>query len=82
MIDVEPVIDDLMGHLEQTNPGDPLGVYLFGSWMAGGLRPDSDIDVLLLTERSLSSASGANSLSSSCDSPEDGPRSRRGGHWR
>lgn len=54
MVDVDPVIDDLMGHLEKTNPGHPLGVYLFGSWAAGGLRPDSDVDLLLLTERPLS----------------------------
>lgn len=33
-----------------------LGLYLLGSWVTGGLRPDSDIDLLILTRRSLSRA--------------------------
>jgi predicted nucleotidyltransferase len=53
---VEPVIGRLVGQLDQANPGDVLGVYLFGSSAVGGLRPDSDIDVLVLTRRSLSAS--------------------------
>lgn len=44
----------LTEHIKEANPGDVLGVYLFGSSAVGGLRPDSDIDVLVLTRRSLS----------------------------
>jgi predicted nucleotidyltransferase len=54
MLGVEPVVDTLADHLERTDPGGVAGVYLFGSSAAGGLRPDSDIDVLVLTQRSLS----------------------------
>lgn len=54
MPNVEPVIGKLLAHLDQTAPGEPQGVYLTGSWVIGGLRPDSDIDLLLVTKRSLS----------------------------
>lgn len=54
MFRVESVIVRLTEHLKEANPGDVLGVFLFGSWAMGGLRPDSDIDVLVLTRRSLS----------------------------
>ena len=33
------------------------GAYLFGSAIAGGLRPDSDVDLLMLTHRTLSEQS-------------------------
>ena len=42
-----------MGHLERKDPGGVVGVYLFGSTVLGGVRPDSDLDLLMLTERSL-----------------------------
>jgi predicted nucleotidyltransferase len=51
---VEPVIERLHGYLKQTHAGELLGVYLFGSAAVGGLRPDSDIDVLAVLRRSLS----------------------------
>lgn len=44
----------LVRHLEEHDPGGVLGVYLFGSAALDGLRPDSDLDVLVVTERSLS----------------------------
>lgn len=43
----------LTGHVERHDPGGTIGLYLFGSSVAGGLRPDSDVDMLLVTERSL-----------------------------
>jgi aminoglycoside 9-adenylyltransferase len=46
-------IDFLLYYFEQAAPGNPLGVYLFGSATLGGLQPDSDIDLLLVTQRSL-----------------------------
>jgi predicted nucleotidyltransferase len=54
MLGVEPVVTALLDRLERTDPGGVLGVYLFGSSAVGGLRPDSDIDVLVLTRRPLS----------------------------
>ncbi|MFF2493492.1 aminoglycoside adenylyltransferase domain-containing protein [Agromyces sp. NPDC058064] len=44
-----PVLD----HLDLADPGEIVGVYLYGSATSGGLRPDSDLDVLVLTRRSL-----------------------------
>jgi streptomycin 3"-adenylyltransferase len=46
---IAPVLD----HLDRKNPGEIVGVYLYGSATAAGLRPDSDIDLLVLTRRSL-----------------------------
>lgn len=46
----------LADHLVTTSPGDVLACYLFGSVVAGGLRPASDLDVLVITRRSLTSA--------------------------
>lgn len=51
---VQPVIERLAEHIDDLDPGGVRGLYVFGSSAAGGLRPDSDIDVLLVTERSLS----------------------------
>lgn len=52
-----PPVDELTGpvldHLERKNPGGVVGVYLFGSAALGGVRPDSDLDLLMVTERSL-----------------------------
>lgn len=41
-------------HAERHDPGGVIGLYLYGSSTAGGLRHDSDIDLLLITRRSLS----------------------------
>src|SRR3954452_10152602 len=49
-----PVIESLHSHIRTADPGGVLGVYLFGSVVVGGLRTSSDIDVLVLTQRSLS----------------------------
>jgi len=48
---VGPVLD----HLLEEDPGGVVGVYLYGSGAASGLRPNSDIDLLFLTRRSLTS---------------------------
>ncbi len=53
VIGVEPVIARLHDHVSRTDPGGVLGVCLVGSSVVGGLRPDSDIDVLITTRRSL-----------------------------
>lgn len=47
------MIERLQAHLCAENPGDVIGLYRFGSWVTGGLRPDSDIDLVMITGRSL-----------------------------
>ncbi|MFI5563296.1 aminoglycoside adenylyltransferase domain-containing protein [Amycolatopsis japonica] len=46
-------IKPLLDHLDREDPGGVLGLYLYGSAAAGGLKPDSDVDLLLVTRRSL-----------------------------
>jgi len=50
---VQAVIDRLTGLLDRHDPGRVLGFYLYGSAAVSGLRPDSDIDLLMVTARSL-----------------------------
>ncbi|GAA2399329.1 aminoglycoside adenylyltransferase family protein [Streptomyces glaucosporus] len=50
---MDELIAPLLEHLDRENPGDLVGLYLHGSATASGLRPDSDIDLLMLTRRSL-----------------------------
>jgi len=51
---MEPVIESLRIRLSSLDPGGVLGIYVFGSGARDALRPDSDIDLLMLTGRSLS----------------------------
>ncbi|MEE2056026.1 aminoglycoside adenylyltransferase domain-containing protein [Rhodococcus artemisiae] len=50
---MDTAITALLAHLDHVDPGGVVGVYLFGSATAGGLRPHSDLDLLLLTRRTL-----------------------------
>lgn len=50
---MEPAVDTVTTFLDRTDPGGVLALYLHGSAVSGGLRPDSDVDLLLVTERSL-----------------------------
>ncbi|MCH1867980.1 aminoglycoside adenylyltransferase domain-containing protein [Nocardioides sp. CFH 31398] len=47
-----PVVEELVGLLRALDPGGIESVALVGSGAAGGLRPDSDLDLLVLTRRS------------------------------
>ena len=47
------VVDALRDAVVHRSPGHPIGLYLTGSSCDGGLQPDSDLDVLLLTRDSL-----------------------------
>lgn len=47
------VIEQIRQLVARERPGSPVGLYLTGSSCQGGLRPDSDLDLLLLTTRSL-----------------------------
>jgi predicted nucleotidyltransferase len=46
-------VEEVSRHLLAGDPGGVLGLYLYGSSVQGGLRPDSDVDLLLVTRRSL-----------------------------
>ena len=59
MKDAENAVEQVLDHLDRENSGGVRGVYLYGSAVSGGLRPDSDVDILLLTERSLSGSERA-----------------------
>lgn len=50
---MQAVINRLTGLLDRHDPGGVLGLYLYGSAAVSGLRPNSDIDLLMITERSL-----------------------------
>lgn len=52
---MDELIAPVVAHLDRESPGDLVGLYLFGSAVSSGLRPDSDIDLLMLTRRSLTS---------------------------
>lgn len=53
---IDAAIAPVLAHLDAAAPGSPLGVYLYGSATSGGLRPSSDVDLLVVTERSLTDA--------------------------
>jgi Domain of unknown function (DUF4111) len=47
------LIAPVLNLLDRENPGDVVGLYLYGSAVASSLRWGSDIDLLMLTRRSL-----------------------------
>lgn len=49
----------LLALVDDDDPGGVLGLYLYGSAVAGGLRPESDVDLLMVTRRSLSTVERA-----------------------
>lgn len=51
-----PVVEELVGFLRDLDPGGLQAVALVGSAAVGGLQPDSDLDLLVLTRRSLDDA--------------------------
>lgn len=53
---VDELLRPVLEHLSREDPGGLVGVYLYGSGATTGLRPGSDIDLLVLTRRSLTSA--------------------------
>ncbi len=46
----------VLDHLDAADPGGVLGVYLYGSAASTGLCPGSDIDLLVITARSLTAS--------------------------
>ena len=61
--DVEERLLPVLAHLDRQDPGGIVGVHLFGSAATSGLRPDSDVDLLVLTRRSLTRAERAGLVS-------------------
>lgn len=53
LLSVQNVAGGLPGLVQGEALGRPVAMYVTGSYCHGGLRPDSDIDLLLITERSL-----------------------------
>lgn len=47
-------IDAVVGHVRDVLGSDVIGVYLYGSAVSGGLRPQSDLDLLAVSRRRLS----------------------------
>jgi streptomycin 3"-adenylyltransferase len=50
---VDNLIAPILDHVTRDDPGQVIGIYLYGSAVTSGLRPSSDIDLLLLNHRSL-----------------------------
>lgn len=51
---MDEVVSQLVAVIAGIDPGGILAMALVGSSVQGGLRPDSDLDLLLVTRRSLS----------------------------
>lgn len=56
-VDVD--LGPLLTFVDEEDPGGVVGLYLYGSAVTGGLRPESDVDLLMVTRRSLSAAERA-----------------------
>jgi streptomycin 3"-adenylyltransferase len=53
LLRVATTIQTLQELIIRERPGSPVAVYLTGSYCDGGLRPDSDLDILLITSMPL-----------------------------
>ena len=56
---MDELLAPILAHIDRHDPGDIVGVYLYGSAASTGPRPDSDVDVLAVTRRSLTRAERA-----------------------
>ncbi|WP_082980852.1 acetyltransferase [Mycolicibacter heraklionensis] len=63
LLHMEALLASVLSYLDQHRPGDLVGAYLYGSAATSGLRPDSDIDLLVLTRTPLSEAERASLVS-------------------
>ncbi|UVO14748.1 DUF4111 domain-containing protein [Mycobacterium sp. SVM_VP21] len=60
---MEALLTPVLSYLNENRPGEPVGAYLYGSAATGGLRPDSDVDLLVLTRTTLSESERASLVS-------------------
>lgn len=63
LLHMEALLTPVLSYLNENRPGEPVGAYLYGSAATGGLRPDSDVDLLVLTRTSLSESERASLVS-------------------
>ena len=56
---MDELVEPILEFLDREDPGDVVGVYLYGSAVSSRLRVDSDIDLLMLTRRSLTQSERA-----------------------
>ena len=54
LLHMEALLTPVLSYLDEHRPGDLVGAYLYGSAATAGLRPDSDVDLLVLTRTPLS----------------------------
>src|SRR5699024_12838323 len=65
-IDMDDLIQTVLDRLLTADPGGIVGVYLYGSSTTTGLGPGSDVDLVLVTRRSLTSPQRASWLCTYC----------------
>lgn len=63
LLHMEALLTPVLSYLNENRPGEPVGAYLYGSAATGGLRPDSDVDLLVLTRTTLSESERASLVS-------------------
>lgn len=63
LLHMEALLTPVLSYLDENRPGELAGAYLYGSAATGGLRPDSDVDLLVLTRESLSESERASLVS-------------------
>ena len=61
--DMDDLIQTVLDRVLTADPGGIVGVYLYGSSTTTGLGPESDVDLLLVTRRSLTSQERASLVS-------------------
>ena len=59
LLHMEALLTPVLSYLDAHRPADLVGAYLYGSAATAGLRPDSDVDLLVLTRAPLSEAERA-----------------------
>lgn len=63
LLHMEALLAPVLSYLDECRPGDLVGAYLYGSAATAGLRPDSDVDLLVLTRTPLSESERASLVS-------------------
>ena len=53
VLDLEEYLSPFLAYLDRRDPGGVVGAFLYGSGATTGLRPDSDVDLLIVTSQTL-----------------------------
>ncbi|WP_082966592.1 acetyltransferase [Mycolicibacter sinensis] len=59
LLHMEALLTPVLSYLDDHRPGGLVGAYLYGSAATAGLRPSSDVDLLVLTRKSLTGSERA-----------------------